>query len=125
MGLEKLKSTAAQVEVMQRELQDLQPILARTSQEVEEMMVVITNDKREADETKKQVEQQEKEANEQAARAKDIADDAQRDLDEALPALDAAVASLKNLSRNDVVEVKAMQNPPQGACTGCCVCVHV
>lgn len=37
----------------------------------------------------------------------------QRDLDEALPALDAAVASLKNLSRNDVVEVKAMQNPPQ------------
>ncbi len=61
-----------------------------------------------------QVEQQEKEANVQAARAKEIADDAQRDLDEALPALDAAVASLKNLSRNDVVEVKALQNPPQG-----------
>jgi hypothetical protein len=39
---------------------------------------------------------------------------AQRDLDEALPALDAAVASLKNLSRTDVVEVKSMQNPPQG-----------
>lgn len=66
-----------------------------------------------SDETKRVVERQEKEANEQAARAKEIADDAQRDLDEALPALDAAVASLKNLSRNDVVEVKAMQNPPQ------------
>ncbi len=39
---------ALQVEVMQHELQDLQPILARTSQEVEDMMVVITNDKREA-----------------------------------------------------------------------------
>ena len=50
---------------MQRELQDLQPILARTAKEVEDMMVVITNDKREADETKKQVEVQEKEANEQ------------------------------------------------------------
>lgn len=37
------------------------------------------------------------------------AEDAQRDLDMALPALDAAVASLKNLSRNDVVEVKSMQ----------------
>lgn len=35
------------------------------------------------------------------------ADDAQRDLDQALPALDAAVASLKNLSRNDIVEVSA------------------
>jgi dynein heavy chain len=62
---------------MQHELQDLQPILARTSQEVEDMMVVITNDKREADETKRVVERQEKEANEQAARAKEIADDAQ------------------------------------------------
>ncbi len=66
------------------------------------------------DETKCVVEQQEVEANEQAARAKEMTEDAQRDLNEALPALDAAVASLKNLSRNDIVEVKAMQNPPQG-----------
>jgi dynein heavy chain len=66
------------------------------------------------DETKRVVEQQEVEANEQAARAKEMTEDAQRDLNEALPALDAAVASLKNLSRNDIVEVKAMQNPPQG-----------
>jgi hypothetical protein len=42
------------------------------------------------------------------------ADDAQRDLDAALPALDAAVASLKNLSRSDVVEVRSLQNPPAG-----------
>lgn len=48
VGLQKLLSTAAQVEVMQRELKGLQPILARTSQEVEDMMVVITNDKKEA-----------------------------------------------------------------------------
>jgi dynein heavy chain len=42
------------------------------------------------------------------------ADEAQRELDAALPALDAALASLKNLSRNDVVEVRSLQNPPQG-----------
>ena len=42
------------------------------------------------------------------------AEDAQRDLDAALPALDAAVASLKNLQRNDIVEVKSLQNPPAG-----------
>lgn len=46
-----------------------------------------------------QVQGQEREANEQAAAAKAMAEDAQRDLDAALPALDAAVASLKNLSR--------------------------
>lgn len=78
------------------------------------MMVVITKDKSEADQTKQAVAQQEKGANEQAAKAKDIAEDAQRDLDEALPALDAAVASLKNLSRNDIVEVKSLANPPAG-----------
>jgi dynein heavy chain len=43
-----------------------------------------------------------------------MADDAQRDLDEALPALEAATASLTNLSRNDVVEVKSLSNPPAG-----------
>jgi hypothetical protein len=42
------------------------------------------------------------------------ADDAQRELDAALPALDAALASLKNLSKNDVVEVRSLQNPPAG-----------
>jgi hypothetical protein len=42
------------------------------------------------------------------------AGDAQRELDAALPALDAAVASLNNLSKSDIVEVKALQNPPEG-----------
>lgn len=43
-----------------------------------------------------------------------VPDDAQRELDAALPALDAALASLKNLSKNDIVEVKSLQNPPSG-----------
>ena len=44
-------------------------------------------------------------ANEKARKAQAIADDAQKDLDEALPALDAALASLLNLNKNDVTEV--------------------
>ena len=47
-------------------------------------------------------------------RAQKIAEDAQRDLDEALPALEAATSSLKSLNTNDVVEVRAMQRPPDG-----------
>ena len=43
-----------------------------------------------------------------------IADDAQKDLNEALPALEAALASLKSLNKNDVVEVRALQRPPDG-----------
>jgi dynein heavy chain len=62
-----------QVEVMQRELQELQPVLATTAAEVETMMQVIASDKEEAAITKAKVEQQEREANQQAAAAKAIA----------------------------------------------------
>jgi hypothetical protein len=91
--------TPSQVEVMQRELQELQPVLASTAAQVEAMMATIASEKVEAAATRAQVQGQEREANEQAAAAKAMAADAQRDLDAALPALDAAVASLKNLSR--------------------------
>ena len=114
VGLDKLVSTAQQVEVMQAELVDLQPVLERTAKDVEAMMISIAADKEEAAETERTVKQQEKDANIQAAEAKAIAEDAQRDLDEALPALEAAVASLKNLSKGDIVEVKSMGNPPAG-----------
>jgi len=114
VGLDKLVSTAQQVEVMQAELTDLQPVLEKTAKDVEAMMISIAADKEEAAETERTVRQQEKDANIQAAEAKAIAEDAQRDLDEALPALEAAVASLKNLSKGDIVEVKSMGNPPAG-----------
>ena len=99
---------------MEKELVELQPVLAKTSKEVEEMITVITADTAVADETKVKVVAQEKAANEKAAEAKAIADDAQADLDKALPALDAAVQALKLLTKNDVVEVKALKNPPAG-----------
>lgn len=54
---------------------------------------------------KSQVEKQEASAQEKAAATKAIADDAQRDLDEALPALDVAVACLKDLKKSDIDEV--------------------
>lgn len=72
-GLGKLTSTAAQVEDMQRELTELQPVLAATARDVEAMMLTIAHDKEEAASTKQAVEQQEREANEQAATAKAIA----------------------------------------------------
>jgi dynein heavy chain len=141
---------------MQKELQELQPVLASTAEQVEAMMAQIATDKEAAASTRAQVQGQERDANEQAAAAKAMAADAQRELDAALPALDAAVASLKNLSRcvggrwrgarakalaiavagvwlgqstaripnlpcspphthrNDIVEVKSLQNPPAG-----------
>lgn len=59
-----------------------------------------------------QVEGQEAVAQEKAAATKAIADDAQRDLDEALPALDVAVACLKDLKKNDIDEASRDSQRP-------------
>lgn len=53
---------------------------------------------------------EETKATEKARVAQAIADDAQKDLNEALPALDAALASLQSLKKNDVVEVGTFGN---------------
>lgn len=58
-----------------------------------------------AEETRQSVQEEETKASEKAKIAETIAADAQRDLDEALPALDAALTSLKSLNKNDVTEV--------------------
>eukprot|EP00958_Prasinococcus_capsulatus_P020418 scaffold2645_cov378-Prasinococcus_capsulatus_cf.AAC.23 len=113
-GLGKLMTTSKEVESMQADLRSLQPVLEKTQKEAEEMEAAIAKDKEEADRTKVIVVQQEDEAKFQAAEAKSIADDAERDLAQALPALDEALESLKQLSRNDIVEVKSLRNPPEG-----------
>ena len=114
VGLEKLEDATVQVNALKEKIIEMQPILERTSVEVEQMMVSITADREEADKVRSVVEVQKKEADIKAKEAKDIADDAQRDLDEALPALEAATASLRSLKKDDIVEVKAMKNPPAG-----------
>lgn len=58
-----------------------------------------------AEETRTAVQAEEAKASQKACVAGAIAEDAQKDLDEALPALDAALTSLKSLNKNDVVEV--------------------
>lgn len=56
------------------------------------------------------MQEEEAKASEKARFAGAITADAQRDLDEALPALDAALASLKSLNKNDVTEVRDFDN---------------
>ncbi|XP_071830856.1 dynein axonemal heavy chain 1-like isoform X2 [Apostichopus japonicus] len=114
LGLDKLLATATDVAKMQEELEMMQPMLEEASKETVLTMEQIQKDTIVANETKEVVQKEEQQAVAKAKETQEIADDAQRDLDEALPALDAALASLKSLNRNDVVEVRAMQRPPNG-----------
>jgi dynein heavy chain len=113
-GMTKLQATEVEVEELQEELTAMQPMLKQASEETEVAMVEITKNKAIAQETAIVVGEKEASATEEAAATKAIADDAQRDLDEALPALDQAVASLKSLKKDDIVEVKNFSDPPGG-----------
>ncbi|XP_022600673.1 LOW QUALITY PROTEIN: dynein heavy chain 1, axonemal-like [Seriola dumerili] len=113
-GLDKLLSTAEDVSKMQEELETMRPLLEEAARETEVTMETIKKDTVVAEETRKSVQAEEAKASEKARFAGAIATDAQKDLDEALPALDAALTSLKSLNKNDVTEVRAMQRPPHG-----------
>lgn len=71
-----------------------------------------------AEKTRTAVQAEEMKANAKAQAAQAIADDAQKDLAEALPALDAALASLRNLKKNDVTEVAGSRGKVVGAGSG-------
>uniref|UniRef100_A0A8V1A4F4 Dynein axonemal heavy chain 1 n=1 Tax=Gallus gallus TaxID=9031 RepID=A0A8V1A4F4_CHICK len=113
-GLDKLLQTAEDVARMQEELESARPLLAQAAKDTLATMEQLQVDTAVAEETRTDVQAEEMKANAKAQRAQAIADDAQKDLAEALPALDAALASLRNLKKSDVTEVRAMQRPPLG-----------
>ncbi|KAI7795154.1 dynein axonemal heavy chain 1 [Triplophysa rosa] len=113
-GLDKLLRTAEDVSKMQEELEMMRPQLEEAAKDTVVTMEKIKEDTVIAEETRIAVQAEEAKASEKARVAQAIASDAQKDLDEALPALDAALASLQSLKKNDVVEVRALQRPPPG-----------
>jgi dynein heavy chain len=114
VGLEKLLSTAEQVQTMQVELEALQPQLVIKGHEASEMMVVIQRDQAQADKTKAIVSREEAECKVQAGQAGELKASCEAELAEAIPALNNALNALKGLSKGDIVELKAMKSPPAG-----------
>lgn len=112
-GLDKLAFAATQVAIMQKQLQDLQPQLVKTSEETEKLMVKIEQETVEVEAKKELVAADEAIMNEAAAASQSIKDDCENDLAEATPALEAAVTALNTIKPADISLVKAMKNPPQ------------
>ncbi|KAL0978572.1 hypothetical protein UPYG_G00172390 [Umbra pygmaea] len=113
-GLDKLLRAAEDANKEREELELTRPLLEEAAKDTVATIEKIKVKTVIAEETRTSVQAEESKALDQKSRAEALAEDAQRDLDAALPALDAAVASLKSLNKNDVVEVRAMQRPPSG-----------
>eukprot|EP00854_Cymbomonas_tetramitiformis_P003631 gene3631-4564_t len=114
VGLNKLLNTADQVGSMSIELEALQPKLIQSSMETDEIMQVIDRETAEANKKKAVVEVEENEAKEKADASRAIKDDCDRELSVAMPILESAIKALNTLNKNDIMEVKGMQNPPKG-----------
>ena len=113
-GLEKLQFASDQVSVMQKDLEDLQPELIKTTGEVEAMVTVIEKESAEAEAHAAVVSAEEAVANKKAGEAQAMKEDCEADLAEALPALEAAMDALNTLKPSDITIVKSMKNPPAG-----------
>merc|ERR1719506_302839 len=123
VGLEKIADAASQVAALQKELEDLQPVLESSAKETSEIIARVEVEKAAAEEKQIVVDEAAKGANTEAAEASIIKADCEKDLEAAMPALDSAVEALSKLSKADLTEVKMMKTPSAGVlmvATGMC-----
>lgn len=111
-GLEKIDDTRQKVEVMSVELEEAKVQVAQFQKQCEEFLVVIVQQKREADEQQKSVATRSEKIQEEEVKCRSIAETAQLELDEALPALQEAIKALESLNKKDMTEIKSYAKPP-------------
>ena len=90
-GLSKLIDTRQKVEAMTVELEETRAQLAIFQKQCDEYLVVIVQQKREAEEQEKTVTVRSEKIAEEETKCRQLAAVAQKDLDEALPALEEAI----------------------------------
>ena len=111
-GLSKLQECNRFVAEMKEQLKELEPVLKERSEATAKLMAKIAVDQEEAETVKIVVGAEEQEVKAMQRETQAIADDAKADLEEAMPALHAAVDSLKALNKSDIVEIKSFPKPP-------------
>ncbi|XP_073903040.1 dynein axonemal heavy chain 2 isoform X5 [Castor canadensis] len=111
-GLFKIDETREKVEVMSLELEDAKKKVAEFQKQCEEYLVIIVQQKREADEQQKAVTANSEKIAIEEVKCQQLADNAQKDLEEALPALEEAMRALESLNKKDIGEIKSYGRPP-------------
>ncbi|XP_047524724.1 dynein axonemal heavy chain 6 [Pieris napi] len=111
-GLHKLYETYEVVGVMEQQVRDMEPVLAKKAEEGMALVARLKVEQKAADEVKQAVMKDEAAAKVKAEEVKQIADEAKADLALAMPAMEAAQNALKALNKADINELKAFQKPP-------------
>ena len=111
-GLSKLDDTRESVEKISVELEISKKQVAQYQKQCEDYLVVIVQQKREADEQAKSVAAKTEKLTVEEEEVRAVADSAQADLDQALPALNAAVKALDAINKKDLNELRSYGKPP-------------
>ncbi|KAM4749227.1 dynein axonemal heavy chain 2 [Rhinophrynus dorsalis] len=111
-GLFKIDETREKVEKMSEELAVARSKVADYQKQCEEYLVIIVQQRREADEQQKAVSAHSEKIAAEEIKCKALAENAQKDLEEALPALEEAMRALESLNKKDMTEIKSYGRPP-------------
>ncbi|KAH7442335.1 hypothetical protein KP509_03G083100 [Ceratopteris richardii] len=111
-GLLKLENSANEVNIMQEELERLQPKLLQSTAEVNELLKVIDEETISANKVREVVLAEEAAASVKAEAARSIKEETEADLAEAMPMLLSALKALDTLTKADISELKGMKSPP-------------
>ncbi|XP_077326811.1 dynein axonemal heavy chain 2 [Lithobates pipiens] len=111
-GLFKIDETREKVEKMSEQLAIARSKVAEFQKQCEEYLVIIVQQRREADEQQKTVTAHSEKIGAEEIKCKALADNAQKDLEEALPALEEAMKALETLNKRDLTEIRAYGRPP-------------
>ena len=112
-GVDKIVTTENSVASMQKELEEMRPVLVKTTQETEDMMSIVQHETVDAQKIRKVVAAEEGVAQEKAKEAKSIKDECESELAEAMPILESAIAALNTLNKSDIAVVKNLKSPPE------------
>ncbi|KAI9101992.1 dynein heavy chain and region D6 of dynein motor-domain-containing protein [Phlyctochytrium arcticum] len=111
-GLSKLDDTRENVERISVELEEAKKQVAQYQKQCEDYLVIIVQQKREADEQAKGVAAKAEKLGVEEEEVRGVADAAQADLDQAIPALNAAMKALESLNKKDLNEIRSYGKPP-------------
>lgn len=111
-GLSKLDDTKQSVEKISVELEVSKKQVVLYQKQCEDFLVIIVQQKREADEQAKGVAATAEKLGIEEQEVLVVAKAAQEDLDEALPILNAATKALESLNKKDLNEIRSYSKPP-------------
>ncbi|XP_075210256.1 dynein heavy chain 2, axonemal kl-2 [Lycorma delicatula] len=111
-GLSKIDETRVKVEEMSVELETATIQVNNMTVECDDFLVIILNQKREADDQQKAVSARSVRIKEEEKVCQHLADIALADLQEAMPALEEAMLALEALNKKDITEIRSYGRPP-------------